>query len=134
MRAITWVIVEEVRSGDWGIGGRALTTEDVRALAAGAVMRSIVSALAAARRRHGRRCGVATAAIAPAATATAAPGRRASTSCRCLTARSASRVHVDGAGTSSRPGAPRHAGHGDHGRSRAARSAGTAIRAPCSSR
>lgn len=36
MRQVTWVIVEEVRSGDWGIGGRALTTEDVTALAAGA--------------------------------------------------------------------------------------------------
>lgn len=36
MRGVTWVIVEEVKSGDWGIGGRALTTEDVHALAAGA--------------------------------------------------------------------------------------------------
>jgi 4-oxalocrotonate tautomerase len=36
MREVTWVVVEEVRSGDWGIGGKALTTEDVRALAAGA--------------------------------------------------------------------------------------------------
>ena len=36
MRQVTWVVVEEVRSGDWGIGGKALTTEDVRALAAGA--------------------------------------------------------------------------------------------------
>jgi 4-oxalocrotonate tautomerase len=35
MRGVTWVVVEEVRSGDWGIGGNALTTEDVRALAAG---------------------------------------------------------------------------------------------------
>jgi 4-oxalocrotonate tautomerase len=35
MRGVTWVVVEEVRSGDWGIGGQALTTEDVRALAAG---------------------------------------------------------------------------------------------------
>jgi 4-oxalocrotonate tautomerase len=35
MRAVTWVIIEEVRSGDWGIGGNALTTADVRALAAG---------------------------------------------------------------------------------------------------
>ena len=34
MRGVTWVVVEEVHSGDWGIGGRALTTEDVRALAA----------------------------------------------------------------------------------------------------
>ena len=35
MRAVTWVVVEEIKSGDWGIGGRALTTQDVRALAAG---------------------------------------------------------------------------------------------------
>ena len=35
MRPVTWVVVEEVRSGDWGIGGKALATEDVRALAAG---------------------------------------------------------------------------------------------------
>ena len=35
MRAVTWVVVEEVASGDWGIGGKALTTEDVKALAAG---------------------------------------------------------------------------------------------------
>jgi 4-oxalocrotonate tautomerase len=36
MRGVTWVVVEEVKSGDWGIGGKALTTEDVQALAAGA--------------------------------------------------------------------------------------------------
>ncbi|MGD0240300.1 MAG: 4-oxalocrotonate tautomerase family protein [Streptosporangiaceae bacterium] len=35
MRPVTWVIVEEVRSGDWGIGGKPLSTGDVRALAAG---------------------------------------------------------------------------------------------------
>lgn len=35
MRGVTWVVVEEVESGDWGIGGRALTTEAVQALAAG---------------------------------------------------------------------------------------------------
>ena len=35
MRSVTWVIVEEVKSGDWGIGGQALSTEAVRALAAG---------------------------------------------------------------------------------------------------
>jgi len=35
MRQVTWVVVEEVRSGDWGIGGTALTTEAVKALAAG---------------------------------------------------------------------------------------------------
>jgi 4-oxalocrotonate tautomerase len=36
MRQVTWVVIEEVRSGDWGIGGKALTTEGVEALAAGA--------------------------------------------------------------------------------------------------
>ena len=36
MRPVTWVLVEEVKSGDWGIGGNALTTADVQALAAGA--------------------------------------------------------------------------------------------------
>ncbi len=35
MRGVTWVVVEEVRSGDWGIGGQSLTTEAVRQLAAG---------------------------------------------------------------------------------------------------
>lgn len=35
MRPVTWVVIEEVRSGDWGIGGRALETSDVHALAAG---------------------------------------------------------------------------------------------------
>lgn len=36
MRPVTWVVVEEVRSGDWGIGGNPLSTADVKALAAGA--------------------------------------------------------------------------------------------------
>jgi 4-oxalocrotonate tautomerase len=36
MRPVTWVVVEEVKSGDWGIGGQAMTTEAVHALAAGA--------------------------------------------------------------------------------------------------
>lgn len=35
MRGVTWVVVEEVRSGDWGVGGKPLTTEDVKALASG---------------------------------------------------------------------------------------------------
>ncbi|HUA36563.1 MAG TPA: 4-oxalocrotonate tautomerase family protein [Candidatus Binataceae bacterium] len=35
MRPVTWVIVEEVKSGDWGIAGKPLTTSDVKALAAG---------------------------------------------------------------------------------------------------
>jgi 4-oxalocrotonate tautomerase len=40
MRPVTWVIVEEVLSGDWGIAGNPMRTEDVRALAAGAPARA----------------------------------------------------------------------------------------------
>ena len=29
MRRSTWVIVEEIKSGDWGIGGKGMTTEAV---------------------------------------------------------------------------------------------------------
>ena len=36
MREVTWVVLEEVQSGDWAIGGNPLSTEDVKALAAGA--------------------------------------------------------------------------------------------------
>ena len=36
MRGVTWCVLEEVHSGDWAIGGNALTTQDVQALAAGA--------------------------------------------------------------------------------------------------
>ncbi len=35
MRQVTWVVVEEVKSGDWAIGGNPLTTDAVKALAAG---------------------------------------------------------------------------------------------------
>lgn len=35
LRPVTVVLVEEVKSGDWGIGGNPLTTNDVTALAAG---------------------------------------------------------------------------------------------------
>jgi 4-oxalocrotonate tautomerase len=35
MRSVTSVIVEEVKSGDWGIAGNSLTTEDVKELSAG---------------------------------------------------------------------------------------------------
>ena len=35
LRPSTWVVVEEVKSGDWGIGGKPLTTADVKELAAG---------------------------------------------------------------------------------------------------
>jgi 4-oxalocrotonate tautomerase len=39
MRPVTWVVVEEVQSGDWGIAGNPLTTADVKALAAGSPAR-----------------------------------------------------------------------------------------------
>lgn len=35
LRPLTWVVVEEVPSGDWGMGGKPLTTSDVKAMAAG---------------------------------------------------------------------------------------------------
>lgn len=34
LRAITWVVIEEVKSGHWAIGGQPLTSENVRVLAA----------------------------------------------------------------------------------------------------
>lgn len=35
LRPVTWVVIEEVKSGDWGVGGESLTTDDVQALAVG---------------------------------------------------------------------------------------------------
>jgi 4-oxalocrotonate tautomerase len=35
MRSVTFVTIEEVRSGDWGIGGKPMTTDAVKALASG---------------------------------------------------------------------------------------------------
>jgi 4-oxalocrotonate tautomerase len=34
MRPVTWVVLEEVKSEDWGMGGKTLTTADVKELAA----------------------------------------------------------------------------------------------------
>jgi 4-oxalocrotonate tautomerase len=34
MRGVTYVVIDEIKSGDWGVGGAALTTEAVHALAA----------------------------------------------------------------------------------------------------
>jgi 4-oxalocrotonate tautomerase len=37
LRPVTWVVIDEVKGGDWGIGGKALRAADVHALqAAGA--------------------------------------------------------------------------------------------------
>jgi 4-oxalocrotonate tautomerase len=35
MREVTWVKISEVKSGEWGIGGKPMTTEAVKELAAG---------------------------------------------------------------------------------------------------
>lgn len=35
LRGVTWVTINEVESGDWGIGGQALTADYIKALAAG---------------------------------------------------------------------------------------------------
>jgi hypothetical protein len=35
MRGVTWCVAEDVESGGWGIGGKALLTADVHALARG---------------------------------------------------------------------------------------------------
>jgi 4-oxalocrotonate tautomerase len=35
LRPVTWVVIEEVRGGDWAIGGKLLAARDVKALAAG---------------------------------------------------------------------------------------------------
>ena len=35
MRPFVWVVLEEVKSGDWAMGGRAMTTDAVRALSGG---------------------------------------------------------------------------------------------------
>jgi 4-oxalocrotonate tautomerase len=35
MRSVTWVCLEEVKSGDWGMGGAPITVEQVRTLATG---------------------------------------------------------------------------------------------------
>jgi 4-oxalocrotonate tautomerase len=37
MRPLTWVLVQDVKSGDWGIGGQGATVEAVREIAAGRV-------------------------------------------------------------------------------------------------
>jgi 4-oxalocrotonate tautomerase len=35
LREVTWVIVSEVPSGNWGVGGTALSVDDVEKLIAG---------------------------------------------------------------------------------------------------
>ncbi|MCG6982870.1 MAG: 4-oxalocrotonate tautomerase family protein [Deltaproteobacteria bacterium] len=35
LRQATWVVVQEVKSGHWGVGGKPLTLNDIRAIQAG---------------------------------------------------------------------------------------------------
>ena len=35
LRPVTWVKINEIESGDWGIGGQALRAADVQKMAAG---------------------------------------------------------------------------------------------------
>lgn len=35
-RPVTWVILEEVKSGEWGVGGNPVTTNEAKALMVGA--------------------------------------------------------------------------------------------------
>jgi len=37
LRPVTWVLVEEVKSGSWGIGGNGITAEQVREMQAAGV-------------------------------------------------------------------------------------------------
>lgn len=32
IRPVTWVIIEDVASGEWGVGGQAVTTDAIRAM------------------------------------------------------------------------------------------------------
>jgi 4-oxalocrotonate tautomerase len=32
LRPLTWVVIDEVKSGDWGMGGQGKTTADVHAV------------------------------------------------------------------------------------------------------
>lgn len=35
LREATWVVVQEVKSGNWGVGGKALGLEDIRRIQSG---------------------------------------------------------------------------------------------------
>lgn len=34
LRPVTWVIIEDVNSGEWGVGGEAITTDALKNMAA----------------------------------------------------------------------------------------------------
>lgn len=35
LRGVTWVVIEDVKQGDWGIGGKTVTAADVQRLQRG---------------------------------------------------------------------------------------------------
>jgi 4-oxalocrotonate tautomerase len=35
LRGATWVVIDEVKSGQWGVGGKALGLSDIRAMQSG---------------------------------------------------------------------------------------------------
>ncbi len=35
LRAVTWVLIEEIKSGEWAVGGQALTSQAVHSIASG---------------------------------------------------------------------------------------------------
>jgi 4-oxalocrotonate tautomerase len=35
LRPVTWVVIEEVKSGEWGMGGNCMTTFDVKRMSLG---------------------------------------------------------------------------------------------------
>ena len=35
MRSVTWVVIREIESGEWALGGKILRAEEVKAAAAG---------------------------------------------------------------------------------------------------
>lgn len=39
LRQVTWVTIEDVAPGSWGVGGRPVTADDLRALAAATPVR-----------------------------------------------------------------------------------------------
>lgn len=41
LRPVTWVIIEEVKSGEWGIGGNPMSTQGVKELLSGKSSRSV---------------------------------------------------------------------------------------------
>jgi len=35
LRPVTWVLIEDVASGEWGVGGQPVTTDDLRSMSRG---------------------------------------------------------------------------------------------------